>query len=162
MAAVSRGADPYTNPLYYLRAYGLRNPTVAEALELGAFEEWCTVCRGTGKVFVYCGKCGRTKDGGPKFEACLASPRPDSCQRYVCGRCRGSRLKPAPAVIRGDFGDQASLDVAMRLDRTCRRCKGLNVLPNGKRCRRCRVMTLRREFDEQQLGRAGHSAAHVF
>lgn len=103
---------PAENPLYYMTAYTLRNPMVAEALSSGLLMDWCPQCNGTGILVARPCSCEESRFRG--CEACSPSAPCEHCRRR-CPRCKGARVREDREVCYQDFGDEASLEVAQAL-----------------------------------------------
>ncbi len=81
-------ATAFTNPMYHLTAFSLRNPMVLWAIEHGAYGFACADCGGTGSR--------RDRWGDP----------------YWCFTCDGSGFRPVDKVCAKDFADAESLAIA--------------------------------------------------
>ena len=124
-----RIGNAWENPLFYFKAYTLRNPVVVEALEKGCFDEWCPQCHAVG--FVAIRPCRCTDNGAECWRWRMAKPRKGEARRVVlqcrdadpcpcckrrCPSCRGRKLMPDQrTVCRQDFLDDADMTVAEAL-----------------------------------------------
>lgn len=104
------------NPMLHFIAYGLRNEWVMLALKEGAYDAWCPTCHGLGHVHSRpCRGCGAATDNvNPKVRACTCSPIRCRRCRHRCQTCKGSKLREDQQLNRADFGDDESLDTALR------------------------------------------------
>lgn len=111
-----KSATVFDNPLFHFNAYGLKNPMVIWALEVGLYDEFCPGCRGRG--FTFARPCLAREKGhalyhGPE-EACWPDPSTNwrGCGS-VCRECSGTRVRQDRVMCEKDFGDEESLKVAM-------------------------------------------------
>lgn len=95
----------FDNPLYHFDAYGIRNPMVMEVMRLGGYEPGpCFGCRGRGWNI----QMRYSMEQGKWIE-----------EQQTCRTC-GGRAKVDPSrsmsdVYESDFGDEADMEVALRL-----------------------------------------------
>lgn len=140
-----RAGNVWENPLFYFKAYTLRNPVVVEALEKGCFDEWCPQCQAAGFVALRPCSCVESEHGCFRWQTAKPDRKgeakrvsfqcrdvdPCPCCKRRCPSCRGRKLqRDQRTVCRQDFLGEDDMAVAEAL------------IPG---------ITLEKDFNERQL-----------